>query len=184
MGQSCWRMDVGAVCLFRSWQIVSTKTHHPKKQRDVEGSIFLPLVAHLEHTHMKSSPQFATRPNPLLQTKEFQNLLVTGQNQPHKTLSSCSSDWLSRDLFSCLQWPFWNICTWSPFLNLQPNPLLQTKEFQNLLVTGRNLTKLYWLPVQPLLGEIQNPNDFLRVFNSQKWGENFSKICQIFIFGF
>jgi hypothetical protein len=33
----------------------------PKNQRDVKGSIFLPLVANLEHTHMKSGPQFATQ---------------------------------------------------------------------------------------------------------------------------
>jgi hypothetical protein len=75
-----------SVCLFRSWQIVSTKTHHPKKQKDVEGSIFLPLVANLEHTHMNSSPQFATQP-PIhcCKLKSFKNLLVTGRNRPHKT---------------------------------------------------------------------------------------------------
>jgi hypothetical protein len=158
-------------------KIVSTKTHHPKnKAMSSRGSIFCPLVAILVRTahEVRSS---ICNPNPLLQTQVFQNLFVTPPPPPHPTsqktlLTSvffffcffCFRLVLPTDswgiYFPAISGHFGTVRTWGPFLNLQPNPLLQTQEFQN-------------------------PNNFFKgFFNSQKWGENFSTIFQIFYIWF
>jgi hypothetical protein len=56
---------------------VKPKPTTKKNKGMSRGSIFLPLVANLEHTHMKFQSSIC---NPIhsCKVKEFQNLLVTG----------------------------------------------------------------------------------------------------------
>jgi len=76
-------------------KLCQTKTHHQKKQTDVEG-IYFPATSGQFGTYAHEVPVLNLQPDPFLQSKRVSKFVGDRRPEPHKTLlTTClASPWL------------------------------------------------------------------------------------------